>query len=188
MLRDRLLCGVNDDSIQRRLLAEDGLTFETALKKAQAIETSNKDMADLHREKGNQVSTTVFKVDTEERSNLKGAGMCYRCGGTNHMSKDCKFAKENCYKCGKFVHVKRMCRMKPQESASNKGKKTMTWEKGKHSKRANYLQEEELCEEVFTMYSIQRAQSPVPHFTQVLLVNEYPVEFEVDTGCSVTVF
>ncbi len=28
MLRDRLVCGVNDDSIQRRLLAEDGLTFE----------------------------------------------------------------------------------------------------------------------------------------------------------------
>ncbi len=37
MLRDRLVCGVNDDSIQRRLLTEDGLTFETALKKAQAI-------------------------------------------------------------------------------------------------------------------------------------------------------
>ncbi len=43
-------------------------------------------MADLHREKGNCVSTTVFKVDTEERSNLKGAGMCYRCGGTNHKT------------------------------------------------------------------------------------------------------
>ncbi len=29
--------------------------------------------------------------------------------------------------------------MKPQESANNKGKKTRTWEGGKHSKRANYL-------------------------------------------------
>lgn len=53
MLRDRLVCGVNDDSIQRRLLAEDGLTFETALRKAQAIEAANKDMADLHKDKGN---------------------------------------------------------------------------------------------------------------------------------------
>ncbi len=95
MLRDRLVCGVNDDSIQRRLLSEDGLTFETALKKAQAIETANKNMAGLHREKGNRVSTTVFKVDTEEISNLKGAGMCYRCGGTNHMSKDKSLPKKN---------------------------------------------------------------------------------------------
>ncbi len=38
------------------------------------------------------------------------------------------------------------------------------------------------------MYSIQTDQSPVTPFTQVLLVNEYPVKFEVDTGCSVTVF
>ncbi len=163
------MCGVNDDSILRRLLAEDGLTFETALKKAQAIETANKDMADFHREKGNQVSTTFFKVYTEERSNLKGAGMCYRCGGTNHKSKDCKFAKANCYKCGQIGHEKRVCRMKPQESASNKGKKTRTWERGKHSKRANYLQEEELCEEVFTMYSIQTAKYPVPPFIQFYL-------------------
>lgn len=59
------MCGVNDDSIQRRLVAEDGLTFETALRKAQAIETANNDVADLHREKRNQGSTTVFKVDTE---------------------------------------------------------------------------------------------------------------------------
>ncbi len=81
-----------------------------------------------------------------------------------------KFAKENCYKFGKTGHVKRVCRMEPQESASNKGKKSVTWERGKHSKRANYLQEEELCEEVFTMYSIQTAQSHVPPFTQVLLV------------------
>ncbi|KAI7806716.1 hypothetical protein IRJ41_010699 [Triplophysa rosa] len=52
MLRDRLVCGVNDDGIQRRLLAEDGLTFETALRKAQAIEAANKDMADMHKDKG----------------------------------------------------------------------------------------------------------------------------------------
>ncbi len=97
--------------------------------------------------------------------------------------------KKNVTSVVKIGHVKRVCRMKPQEIASNRGKETMKWERGKHSKRANYLQEEEeeLCEEVFTMYSIQIAQSPVPPFTQVLLVNECPVKFEVDTGCSVTV-
>lgn len=31
MLRDRLVCGINDDRIQRRLLWEDRLTFERAL-------------------------------------------------------------------------------------------------------------------------------------------------------------
>ncbi len=47
MLRDRLVCGINDDRIQRRLLAETDLTFEKALKIAQAMETANKDVRDL---------------------------------------------------------------------------------------------------------------------------------------------
>ncbi len=37
MLRDRLLCGVNDDHIQRRLLSERTLTFDRALKLAQGL-------------------------------------------------------------------------------------------------------------------------------------------------------
>ena len=47
MLRDRLVCGVNDDRIQRRLLAEPELTFGKALQLAQAIETADQDTKDL---------------------------------------------------------------------------------------------------------------------------------------------
>ncbi len=51
MLRDRLVCGINDDRIQRRLLAETDLTFEKALKIAQAMETANKDVRDLQAQR-----------------------------------------------------------------------------------------------------------------------------------------
>ena len=47
MLRDRLVCGVNDDHIQSRLLAEPELTFAKALQLAQAIETADQDTKDL---------------------------------------------------------------------------------------------------------------------------------------------
>lgn len=46
MLRDRLVCGINDDRIQRRLLSDDGLTFDKALKFAQAMEAANRDIVD----------------------------------------------------------------------------------------------------------------------------------------------
>lgn len=188
MLRDRLVCGVNDDSIQRRLLAEDGLTFETALRKAQAIEAANKDMADLHKDK---TSRTVFKMDTGAKSKSTFTELCYRCGGSNHGPKDCRFANEKCYNCGKMGHVKRVCRMKPQETAVDKDKKFWKWGRGNQSKRTNYLQEEEedqdQSEDMFTMYSIETPQPHVPPMTQTLFVNECPVKFEIDTGCSVTV-
>ena len=39
MLRDRLVCGIHDIRIQRRLLAEPNLTFKKALELAIALET-----------------------------------------------------------------------------------------------------------------------------------------------------
>ena len=42
MLRDRLVCGINDQRLQRRLLAEPTLTFEKAWELAQASETAER--------------------------------------------------------------------------------------------------------------------------------------------------
>ncbi|KAL5500718.1 hypothetical protein EMCRGX_G012314 [Ephydatia muelleri] len=42
MLRDRIVIGVNDPNIQRRLLAEPNLTLKKALEIAQALETAER--------------------------------------------------------------------------------------------------------------------------------------------------
>ena len=48
MIRDRVVCGVNDDAIQKRLLAEgDKLTLTKALTLAQSYETAVKDATTL---------------------------------------------------------------------------------------------------------------------------------------------
>ena len=47
MLRDRLVCGVNHRGIQRKLLAESGLTYDSAIKTALAIEASERDAKHL---------------------------------------------------------------------------------------------------------------------------------------------
>ena len=47
MLRDRLVCGINDESIQRRLLAEATLTFKKALELAQGMEAAAKDVREM---------------------------------------------------------------------------------------------------------------------------------------------
>ena len=54
MLRDRLVCGVNDDRIQRRLLAEPTLDLKRALEIAHGIETAAKDVRDLRGETPNK--------------------------------------------------------------------------------------------------------------------------------------
>ena len=46
-LRDRFVCGLHNEIIQKRLLVETSLTFEKALKIAIAMETATKDAVEL---------------------------------------------------------------------------------------------------------------------------------------------
>ena len=46
MLRDRLVCGINHEGIQRRLLSEKNLTYDNALEIALAMEAAAKDTKD----------------------------------------------------------------------------------------------------------------------------------------------
>ena len=47
MLRDRIVIGVNDPNIQRRLLAEPNLTLINATEITQALETADRGASDL---------------------------------------------------------------------------------------------------------------------------------------------
>ena len=47
MLCDRLICGIKDTKVQRRLLAELAVTFKKAFELAQASEISDRDTKDL---------------------------------------------------------------------------------------------------------------------------------------------
>ena len=50
MLRDRLVCGVNHEGIQKKLLSEKDLDYEKAFTLAQAIEAAEKDTKNLKQE------------------------------------------------------------------------------------------------------------------------------------------
>ena len=47
MLRDRIVCGINDDNIQNRLLAEAKLTYAKALELAQGLETVARNVKEI---------------------------------------------------------------------------------------------------------------------------------------------
>ena len=133
MLRDRLVCGVNDDAIQRRLLAERNLTFEKALATAQSLEAAAQNMKELHQESQQdeveqgevrkvRVSTPHESVSTSEKEKSEtkdqrgGRGgsqfTCYRCGKTGHSPRQCRHKEAKCFECGKIGHLRSVCRSK----------------------------------------------------------------------------
>ena len=60
-LRDRLVCGLQEESIQRRLLT-DNLTFVQAVQIAQGMEAARQSVKDLQKSTGVCVPTTVCQM------------------------------------------------------------------------------------------------------------------------------
>ena len=75
MLRDRLVCGINDKRIQRRLLAEPDLTFKRAFELAQGLEIADRNLLDLERSE----VVNVMKTKGTDYS-------CYHCGGKHRAT------------------------------------------------------------------------------------------------------
>ena len=94
-LRDRLVCGVNEDNIQRRLLSEKVLTFDKAMEIAVSMETAKKNGDELQA-----MPPTVHKVCSLS---------CYRCG-KNHLPDECNLKGAKCFSCGKIGHIQKACR------------------------------------------------------------------------------
>ncbi|CAB4020384.1 Hypothetical predicted protein [Paramuricea clavata] len=96
MLRGRLVCGINDEQIQRRLLAESSLDFKKAMKIATSMETAVKNARYLTHQMANanintEKSATLHSVDNQGQGNqLWSKPECGRCGG-KHDPQQCKF-------------------------------------------------------------------------------------------------
>ncbi|XP_056089857.1 uncharacterized protein LOC130069774 [Rhinichthys klamathensis goyatoka] len=192
MLRDRLVCGINDDRIQRRLLAEADLTFEKALKVAQAMETANKDVRDLQAKRSEtSMSMRVHKTSVKQDESQSRA--CYRCGSLQHLANECRFVSEKCHQCGKQGHIMKVCKSKSSSRDTNfqggeRRKRVVT----RGGQRSYYVGRDEKSasdeEGIFTVHSLKETEIPkVAPLTITLAVNESIIPFEVDTGCGVTV-
>ena len=116
MLRDRLVCGVNHDGIQRKLLSENNLTYDKAYELSVAVETAERDTRDLIKSRSVTTFQNVFyNRDTSTRHpphspNFRNSNAqrhqpnepisCYRCGDA-HLANVCRFKDSVCQFCNK---------------------------------------------------------------------------------------
>ena len=117
MLRDCLVCGINDDRIQLRLLGEPRLTYQKAMELAQSMEAAGKNAQDLREPKSIAVNAVAPKDTTPSAVQVK----CYRCGGM-HKAQVCRFKNATCYTCGKHGHLKKVCRSGKPHNCGQQGR------------------------------------------------------------------
>ena len=151
MIRDRLVCGVNDERIQRRLLAESRLDFKKALELATAMEIADKNTRDIQQ--GNSVEkpkeSPVNRLNKEQGK--KAAKECYRCGGKFHEAEKWRYKDEKCYRCQKKGHKASKCRVKLKTNQRN-GKKQGNTYHMEATDSEEKLEEEDAAE--YTMFHV----------------------------------
>ena len=119
MLRDQLVCGINDDQMQKRLLSEPKLTLEKATKIAHSMESAVQNVRQLQTVQPMQESREgVHKVGSSPlHTHEKSAITCYQCRKTGHQSAKCRHKDAKCHSCGKVGHLQAVCRSKPSQAS-----------------------------------------------------------------------
>ena len=67
MLRERLVCGINEDSIQKRLLLVADLTYESAVKKSLAMEAAMLNAKEMQASRNNEVKVGDKQVHSMQQ-------------------------------------------------------------------------------------------------------------------------
>ena len=193
MLRDRFVCGIADQSLQKRLLTEeDTLTFQQAERIALAAETAARGARQLAASTSDPVPQDVHRVGAARQvkgpptpANRYVRSECFRCGGTNHSPQICRFRTYKCHSCGEQGHLSRKCPRKVQgQSRASRSMSAahcvLTDDVDGVSENDEAAEESNVC----SVYSVGDARSPP--ITVDVLVFGVPVTFEVDTGSAST--
>ena len=147
MIWDRMVCGINNEVIQYRLLAEeDTLTLEKTFDIAVTMETAASDAWDITKATGKTAEPEA--VVNAMKHNFKRGRPCCRSKRARHDPADCPFKEAECYKCGKMGHTAPACHSDKKKTAnSNTFSQSKSTAKGKHSKYSAAAHQVEAKEE-----------------------------------------
>lgn len=181
MLRDRLVCGINDDAIQRRLLSETTpkLDFKKALEISQGMETAASNAKDIQKGQAGAQPVAVHHVKKDSSRSGKPVE-CFRCGGA-HYANECKFKDAVCHGCKKKGHLEKKCRgVKNKNTEKWKGKQNQA-----HTHHVEETSEEAMCS--FDMFAMDTDEEPPMPYYATVTVHGKDVKFEIDSGATASV-
>lgn len=187
-LRDRFVCGLKCEAVQKRLLTEENLTFKKAVEHAVSAETAARDVQQL---------SNLLKVNAVFSQGEK----CHRCGKGNHSEDDCWYKDRECHQCGRKGHTERMCRSKSKRSQERELKpKDRKPEQKSHAhknsvkkgkKKIHHVEANESegtkvdSDSDLGLYAVSQ-KGKYSRISVVPTVNGKKMEMELDTGAAVS--
>ena len=183
MIRDRLVVGVNDVHIQRKLLGEIGLTLERAIMVAVGMETATREAATM------SASSDHRDVHSMDHGRPSGGKFC-RCGDVKHKQQNCFFKEKECFTCKKKGHISKVCmsRKKGTRESVNKVEQSNAEPRMETSRVDSAAAREEFLDVDDKVYYIYKTE--IKRETPIMVgiqLGGKKILMEVDTGASLSV-
>ena len=168
MLRDRIVCGISDSRIQRRLLAEPKLTYAKAVELSQSMEAADK-------------NSKVILPQTEAATVHVTRALCYRCG-KEHSPDTCKCKELYCRKCSKKGHIARVCR----NVGGNVGRRRSPNAQDHAVKQITPMGSEEQQDPTYNLFNLNNRHQASNPILVTVTAHGQELQMEVDTGASLS--
>ena len=120
MLRDRLVCGVNDPQIQKQLLSQTKLDLQKAIDITTGMDLAAKNAAEMFGASVHGISRRKKKFHFKPSDQSEKRRYC----SLNHAREECPAFGTRCKECGKLNHWASVCESvnNPQNKSSDKFK------------------------------------------------------------------
>ncbi|XP_068140344.1 uncharacterized protein [Drosophila tropicalis] len=176
MLRDRFVCGMKDEGLQKSLLAEADLTIQRAMERATSSEAAAHSAWAMRNtaestESIHEVQTNAIRPSRPNQHHQP----CDGCGGA-HLRKLCPHRNTVCHACHRAGHLQRVCR-----AVRDQGRKAFNTSSGHASYRGPHKQKPN---EEYSVHSILPLICPKEIVT--IIINKRKCQFEVDSGSAIT--
>ena len=177
-LIDSFVCGLQNNSIWWRLLAERKLTLKSVIELAKTMEN-----ADLET----QIISTDIKTDNVNAMNNE-TRKCYRCYLTKHLTNVCRFKDAKCNNCHMKRHISKACRNRTRQtdpplkmpSYQKTVKQMQTLPKNNVEENIDSNSDEDSS--FFYIHKIY----PTKPLRVTLGIQGSTINFEIDTGSGIT--
>ena len=173
LIRDRIVCGIMNDSVRARLLRESDLSLEKCVDICRAAEISTSQLRELNDEKaihGVHVEEKAGQSDMaknrrEERRDNTNNNLCNFCG-YRHRRGRCPAYGKTCNKCKKLHHFANVCKAREVNVIDNTAE-----EPDQH----------------FFIGTLNSSETKQEDWKVNLKINEHPALFKMDTGAQCNV-
>ena len=209
MIRDRLVCGISDNALRKKLLQESQLTLEKCMDYCRAAEAANSQLKEISSHGSDAVNylnkskkgQTQSKPQFRAQPNLgRNAGLpgnkqmimrdCKYCGWRHERKKeDCPAFGKTCNTCGGKDHFSNVCMQKIQpgnKAPSRSNRQQSKLRVHEVHEDAPTSSEDELWALSFAgeVYSVSHSKKRI---SAVMEIGKKTVEMQIDTGASCNV-